>query len=98
MSEHTPEPWGMVPYGADRYEIQGDHRKLAVVESLLDARLMAAAPSLYDAARAAIPALHRLIEASTDPVHGETLHRAILAVTALEAAVATVCANRKGIK
>ena len=43
---HTPGPWETANYGLDRYEIQGCGTRIAVVDRIEDARLIAAAPAL----------------------------------------------------
>lgn len=49
-AQHTPGPW-LEPctYGASRFEVQGDGRRVAVVDKIDDARLIAAAPDLLAA-------------------------------------------------
>lgn len=47
MTTHTPGPWvGPVNTGATRFEIQGGGRRVAVVDRIEDARLIAAAPDM----------------------------------------------------
>lgn len=57
-TKHTPGPWEVGRYGVNDFEIQGNHRKLAVVydyeripagEAIATARLIAAAPDLLEA-------------------------------------------------
>ena len=45
----TPGPW-LAPcgYGVSRFEVQGDGHRVAVVDRVEDARLIAAAPELLD--------------------------------------------------
>jgi len=43
MSEHTKGPWSdPVNYGASKFEIQGDHFRIATVDKLPDARRIVA--------------------------------------------------------
>lgn len=50
QATHTPGPW-LEPctYGASRFEVQGGGRRVAVVDKIDDARLIASAPELLDA-------------------------------------------------
>lgn len=50
MTKHTPGPWSEpCHYGATRFEVQGDGKQVAIVRTLNDARLIAAAPELLAA-------------------------------------------------
>jgi hypothetical protein len=45
----TKGPWSGPVNNADRFEIQGEGRRIAVVDKIEDARLMKAAPDLLEA-------------------------------------------------
>lgn len=50
---YTPGPWhGPVNTGLTRYEIHGKTRRIAVVDTIEDARLVLAAPELLEALKA----------------------------------------------
>ena len=55
----TKGPWSGPVNNADRFEIQGDGRRIAVVDKIEDARLMRAAPTLLAALMEAESALMR---------------------------------------
>ena len=53
-ADHTPGPWSEpLTYGINRFEIHGDiygkTKRVAIVDELADARLIAAAPQLLGA-------------------------------------------------
>jgi hypothetical protein len=49
MAQHTPGPWSDVgTYGATKFEVTGDGRKVAVIERIEDAHLIKAAPQMLD--------------------------------------------------
>ena len=52
QAKHTPGPW-MEPcnFGLSRFEVQGNGKQLAVVNTIEDARLVSAAPELLTALR-----------------------------------------------
>lgn len=55
MGTHTPGPWSdPVNYGASKFEVQGQKRRIATVDTIQDARLIAAAPELLEAAKLAL--------------------------------------------
>lgn len=52
MNKHTPGPWSEPgTIGATRFEVQGAGRRIAVVDTLEDARLISTAPDLLNALR-----------------------------------------------
>ena len=60
-SMHTPGPWQQGRYGPESFEVQGEHRTLAIVRpvfsdavTLANARLIAAAPELLAACERAL--------------------------------------------
>ncbi len=58
MNKHTPGPWSEPgTFGATRFEVQGSNRRVAVVDTIEDARLIAAAPELLDALEGLLNAL-----------------------------------------
>lgn len=58
MNKHTPGPWSEPgTFGATRFEVQGGNRRVAVVDTIEDARLIAAAPELLDALEGLLNAL-----------------------------------------
>ena len=68
-SMHTPGPWQQGRYGPESFEVQGEHRTLAIVRpvfsdavTLANARLIAAAPELL----AALKALVRITPPGSD--------------------------------
>lgn len=55
---HTPGPWAEpCNFGSTRFEVQGGGRQVAVVNKIADARLIWAAPDLFESANAALDAL-----------------------------------------
>lgn len=65
--KHTPGPW-IEPcnFGATRFEVQGDGRQVAVVNTPADARLIAAAPDLLAALNAFLQIWGPSFDASID--------------------------------
>lgn len=58
MNKPTPGPWSEPgTFGATRFEVQGSNRRVAVVDTIEDARLIAAAPELLDALEGLLNAL-----------------------------------------
>lgn len=67
MNKHTPGPWSEPgTFGATRFEVQGSNRRVAVVDTIEDARLIAAAPELLEALQAI---LDTFIQHHNHPAH-----------------------------
>lgn len=75
MTTHTPGPWSdPLTYGVTKFEIQGGGKKIAVVETIPDALLIAAAPEL-------LAALQLMIGTTPYSASREwVVHRALLAI------------------
>jgi hypothetical protein len=84
MDQHTPGPWSdPCTYGASRFEVHGTgsppaHRRIAVADTLADARLIAAAPELLAALRGMLA--YYTGGALNHPVH----HAAVAAIARAE--------------
>lgn len=55
---HTPGPWSEPVNYASRFEVQGSNKRVAIADTLQDARLIAAAPDLLEALQAIVAASH----------------------------------------
>lgn len=92
-TKHTPGPW-LEPgtFGASRFEVQGGHptRRIAVVDRIEDARLIAAAPETAEKAMAFTMLVERFVRGNDigDPRKPVTESELAEAMYALRAHIA----------